>query len=294
MDVALNSIAQVSFDDDGEKLKLPTAVFFDPVMEETYLVNGGTSRIIVYGPNFFPRVSIGIGRGVVTPRGVTVLPNGEVYLTQVRTAKNPSPRITVLNAAFFVEREIFLDQIPETADFMPKQLAVSSSGLIYLVGDNERGVLVFDDEGNFLRMLRVMDDVSLLARFTGSESQLAEDDSPDAGGEPFEVVEEMGEGQDSTGEQFDKEQIEIVTEGGEEPAAAELAGDEAVPLTSVEDDFLANIPEEFRPQRIREDVSLGIVDGEGPVKLNAVMIDSRGQDLPAERGDRQNLRAWSR
>jgi hypothetical protein len=54
----------------------------------------------------------------------------------------------------------------------------------------------------------------------------------------------------------------------------------------VEDDFLANIPEEFRPRRIREDVSLGIVDGEGPVKLNAVMIDSRGRIylLSAETG----------
>lgn len=286
VDVPVDSVAQVTFDDDGEKLQLPTAVFFDPVMKETYLVNGGTSRIIVYGPNFFPRVSIGIGRGVISPRGVTVLPNGEVYLTQVRNYKNPSPRITVLNAAFFVEREIFLDQIPEAADFMPKQLAVSSSGLIYLAGNDERGVLVFDEEGNFLRKFRVMDDISLLSPFTEAETEQAEDDGTEPGGEQIEVVEEAGVEQGTAGEQTDKEQIVIAADGGGEPAAVELTDGEATSLTSVEDDFLTNIPEEFRPRRKREDLSLGIVDGKGPVKLNAVMIDSRGRIylLSAETG----------
>ena len=46
--------------------------------------------------------------------------NGEVYICQVRTSKNPSPRITILNGAFFVDREIFLEQIQEAVNFSPR------------------------------------------------------------------------------------------------------------------------------------------------------------------------------
>lgn len=275
VDVPLDSIAQIRFDDDGEKLNYPVAVFFDPVMEETYLVNGGNNRVVVYGPDFFPRISMGIGRNVIAPRGVMVLPNGEVYLCQVRTYKNPSPRLTVLNAAFFVDREIFLDQVPEAADFMPKQLAISSQDLIYLAGNDERSVLVFDDEGNFLRKLRVMDDVSLLSPFRKPEYQQTEDASPDPDGEQPD------------GEQPDGEQLEVDTEKQSEQGTAKESTDgEPVAITAEEDDFLTNIPKEFRPRRKRQDEALGIVDGKGPVKINAVMIDSGGRIylLSAETG----------
>lgn len=155
--VPLRSVAQLTVDDDGRPLNYPSAVFYDPVEEEIYLVNGGTSRVVVYGPDFFPAVSIGVGRGVEAPRGGLVLPNGQVYLCQVRNVKSARPRITILNGAFFVEREIFLDEIPETANVIPRDIARSRDGLIYLAGANNRGVFILDDEGNFLRRLRPLD-----------------------------------------------------------------------------------------------------------------------------------------
>lgn len=155
--VPLRSVAQLTVDDDGRALNYPSAVFYDPVEEEIYLVNGGTGRVVVYGPDFFPAVSIGVGRGVEAPRGGFVLPNGQVYLSQVRNIKSARPRITVLNGAFFVEREIFLDEIPETANVIPRDIVMSRDGLIYLVGANTRGVIVLDEEGNFLRRLRPLD-----------------------------------------------------------------------------------------------------------------------------------------
>ncbi|MFC1843899.1 NHL repeat-containing protein [Thermodesulfobacteriota bacterium] len=159
--VPVKSIAQISVDEENNSIDYPATVSFDPVMEEIYLVNGGKNRVVVYGPDFFPRVSIGIGRGIISPRGVLVMNNGDVYICQVKTAKNPRPRITILNGAFFVDREIFLDEIPEVENFIPRALAINKEGIIYLAGDRFRGILVMDNEGNLLRKLQPMDKIIL-------------------------------------------------------------------------------------------------------------------------------------
>ena len=180
--VPVKSIAQITIDDDNRELNYPVSVFFDPVEEETYLINGGSNRVVVYGPDFFPRVSIGNGRGVLTPRGIRVMSNGEVFICQVKSSRNPSPRITILNGAFFVDREIFLDQIPEAADFRPKDLVVSRDNIIYLAGDNMRGVLVLDNDGNFLRWLRPEEEITIspaeAAKRQAEEEKQAEKEQP--------------------------------------------------------------------------------------------------------------------
>jgi len=150
----LTSIAQIVIDEEGQHLDYPVAVTYDPVMEEIYVVNGGQGRIVVYGPDYFPRIAIGEGRGVIAPQGLRVMSNGDVYICQAHSFRSAKNRISILNGAFFLDREIFLDQIPEAANFIPKQLAVNSEGLIYLVGANYRGVLVLDNEGTFLRRVQ--------------------------------------------------------------------------------------------------------------------------------------------
>jgi DNA-binding beta-propeller fold protein YncE len=180
IDVPVKLVAQISVDDDGQQLNYPSAVFFDPVMEEIYLVNGGNGRVVVYGPDFFPRGSIGIGRGIATPRGGEVLSSGKVFVVQIRNFKNPVPRITVLNGAFFVDLDIPLDEIAEAEGFTPRQLAISADGLIYLAGDNMRGILVLDNEGAFLRRLQPTDEIKALsADFPTAKEAGAENDSAD-------------------------------------------------------------------------------------------------------------------
>jgi len=177
--VDVKSIAQIRVDDDNRAINYPVAIYLDPVEEELYLINGGKNRVVVYGPDYFPRTSIGIGRDVISPRGVTVMNNGEVYLGQVVTYKNPRPRITILNAAFFLEREIFLDEIPEIEKFRPRNSAMSYDGILYQTGDDFRGVLVFDNEGNFLRLLQPTDHITLRGKeaeaYTEQELLLSEE-----------------------------------------------------------------------------------------------------------------------
>ena len=78
-----------------------------------------------------------------------MLPDGRVFAVQKKNRSNPRPKITILNGAFFPELEIPLDDIPDVDNFIPRNVAISKSGLIYVAGDLYRGVLVLDDEGYF-------------------------------------------------------------------------------------------------------------------------------------------------
>ena len=236
--VPVKSIAQIKVDDDGNALGYPIAVFYDPVMDETYVVNADTNRVVVYGPDFFPFVSIGVGRGVVAPRGGTVLSNGDVYIAQIKSAKNQSNRISIFNGAFFLKREIFLDDIKQAKRLTPTQVAVSSEGIIYITGQNFRGVLVLDNDGNFLRLLQPMDEIPLRAikeeeRLAAEEKKLAEPEQP-----------------------LPPEDIGAPTE---------------------EENPYLDIPEEFRPRNGGDDETSWIGTGRGPVRVNFVTIDSTGK-----------------
>lgn len=151
-------VTMILEDDLGHSLKFPSYVFFDDTMEELYVVNGGAGRIVVYGPDFFPRLSFGAGRGIESPEGVYVDRKGRVYVCQGRSADRP-PRVTILNPALFVEREITFSGIKGAEAFVPHSLVKGINGELYVAGLNSEGVLVFDGEGRFLRRLSPKDRV---------------------------------------------------------------------------------------------------------------------------------------
>jgi len=232
---------QMRVDDEARRLVYPNALGYDAVYDEIYLINGGSNRVVVYGPDFFPRASIGAGRGVISPTGVTVAPNGEVYVAQVRTKINPLPRITILNAAFFVDREIFFNEIPEADGFIPKRIALSRDGLIYVSGENTRGVMVLDYEGIFLRWMQPTDLIY-------SRNVLEEGENPSG------VKEEP------------------ITSVEDQPTAEEIET-----ALRIEEDPYADIPEEFRPRENISGAGIGATKVEAPVLVNFVTIDSTGK-----------------
>ncbi len=240
--VPVTSVAQVNYDEEGRQLNYPTAVFFDPVMEETYLVHGGEGTIIVYGPDYFPRLAIDKGRGVIAPQAVFVTPDGDVYISQVKSYQNPSHKITILNGAFFPKKEIIFDEIEEATDFRPHSVTVNDNGRLYVSGENERGVLVFDEDGEFLHRLQPMDDIEKLGRFRDFEIAAFE-----AAGLLEEKVEETP-ANDDEGEVLD-------------------------------DALLEGIPEEFRPKKRtkQESTKSRFLEGVGPVRINFVTKDNSGK-----------------
>jgi DNA-binding beta-propeller fold protein YncE len=234
----VRSIAQITLDDDGRGLSYPAAVFFDHTEEEIYLVNGGSSRVVVYGPDYFPRTSIGTGRGIDAPRGTFVTDSGHIYICQGRNKNNPVQRITILNGAFFLDREIILDDIPEAASFYPRQVAVNRQGLIYLAGESSRGVLVLDRDGVFLRRLEPMDMIADQEAIAAAALQQQEEER-----------------------RFEEEQRALSADGDEVSTKGRSRGD---------------IPEEFRPRSSSPGGAPRSGAGLGPVRIRSVHIDKAG------------------
>ncbi|MEW6519033.1 MAG: NHL repeat-containing protein [Thermodesulfobacteriota bacterium] len=129
-------------------------------MNEIYVVNGGNGRINLYGADYFPRISLGQGRGVDSPNGIYVAGDGRLFICQGRTAKNP-PRLTILNAAFFPLKEILVQQFPEAETFVPNRVYEGRNGNIYVAGLDFRGLMVLDSEGKFLHWLKPKDKIWL-------------------------------------------------------------------------------------------------------------------------------------
>lgn len=154
--VGVEVVAILNTDELGKKLHYPSAVMYDKEMDETYVVGGGEGKVIVYGSNFFPTVSLGKGRGADSPRGIYINKSSMIYLCQSNSTDKPA-RITSFNPAFFPEKEIVFSSMPEGEKFIPKNMVTGLSGNMYISGQNTRGVLVLDSEGNFSHWLKPMD-----------------------------------------------------------------------------------------------------------------------------------------
>jgi cell division protein FtsN len=137
----------------GDRYKYPVVVQHDSQMDEIYVIGGAgmhpSSRIMIYGPDHFPTASLGDGRSVFTPRGLDVDSQGNIYVTQSESDGKPH-RLTVLNGAFFITDEFFIDEnIPDMPeDFYPRSIALAAEN-IYITGNNYPGVLVLDRQLNF-------------------------------------------------------------------------------------------------------------------------------------------------
>lgn len=264
----LNPIEVITIDDDGRSLRYPSALFFEPIHQEIFLVNGGSSRVVVYNDDHFPLVSMGRGRGVHAPRGVYVTDDGTVYVAQSRSASNPSPRITLLNGAFFVIREIIFSEIPELADFSPSNLAVSRDGTIYLAGGSTtRGVLVLDNEGNFLRRLEPM------GLITDQEAIAAAARQPEQAKwliDPEEAAQALEEFYAADSE--DQQLRQALTEAGRALGSGRADSDPAGAARTRPEAY-GDIPGEFRPRGSQQEGEAP-EPGLGPVKVAKVVIDS--------------------
>lgn len=156
--VPVRLVALVDKDDQGKPVRFPSSLFSDSVMSEMYVVTGGQGRIIVYGDNFFPLVSLGKGRGVDSPQGLHVDSDGRLFICQGDNVKSPA-RLTILDGALFMQQEIFMSDIPDAENFIPYRIARGRDGTVYLAGLNYRGILILDKHGKFLRWLKPEDKI---------------------------------------------------------------------------------------------------------------------------------------
>ncbi len=145
-------LAILTKDDQGKPLKFPSAVFCDHKTGEIYVVSSGSSKVVIYSPDYFPEISIGAGRGIDAPRGVYVDKLGNIYITQGPTSNHPS-EITVLNAALFPIKNIQLTGFKGAKNFIPVNLIEGKDGNLYVTGLGSYGVIVLNKDGKFLKRI---------------------------------------------------------------------------------------------------------------------------------------------
>ena len=141
-------------DDNGDDIRMPSALFYDNFSDELYMVNGINNRVIIYGPDYFAQDSLGMGRSIDSPLSGYIDSNGNILISQSGSSTT-SPRITILNSAFLPEREITLGDIPDGEKFIPQKIAMTKNNTIYLTGLNTEKALVLDSKGKFIKWFEI-------------------------------------------------------------------------------------------------------------------------------------------
>ncbi len=150
--IPITYVDSVVKDEEGESLAFPSAVFFEPVRNELYVLDG-KSRIMIFTSDFFPLFTISNRNGIEIPLGLTVDAEGTVYVAQAPAKDNPRARISVFNACLKWERDIYLEGFEGAESFTPYRLAVDKKGYIYVAGTYNPRVLVLNNKGKLLEII---------------------------------------------------------------------------------------------------------------------------------------------
>ena len=155
---AVRTLGVIAEDDLGRQLSYPSTIFYDAAADEIYVTDAAKGQVVIYAGDYFPQLAVGKGRGLEAIYSAYAR-NGEIYFCVGRGPNEPRGHIAVFNAALLPVRKIFFDKIPGHENFLPRQMVIGATGLIYVVGVNASPVLVLDGDGHFLREIRPRDEV---------------------------------------------------------------------------------------------------------------------------------------
>lgn len=149
--LSAKNIKVVSIDSEGHALNHPTTLHYDSFYRETYLTDESKGQLVIYGADFFPKLSIGLGRGLSPVYG-SFARDGLVYASVGHSEKD-KPHILVLNRALLPIKKIFPAGFEGAEDFIPRKIAVARDGTIYVTGLHPSYVFVLSAEGKYLRTI---------------------------------------------------------------------------------------------------------------------------------------------
>ncbi|PLX89825.1 MAG: hypothetical protein C0618_00445 [Desulfuromonas sp.] len=145
------SLKIVASDSEGYPLSYPSAIFYDSLYDEIYVTDEGKGQLVIYGSDYFPKFSVGAGRGLYPVYGSYI--RDELIYACVGLQTDGNPHILVMNKALLPVKKIFFSGFPGSADFIPRKLAVAEDGTIYVVGLRSSFVIVLDAEGVYQRTI---------------------------------------------------------------------------------------------------------------------------------------------
>jgi DNA-binding beta-propeller fold protein YncE len=145
-------VGSIKEDEEGGHLSFPSFIFWEPVMNEIYVVDAG-NRISIYASDFFPMYTLGKNRGIENPQGMAGDAEGNIYVIQGNTPEDRRYKISVFNACLRLARNIYFEKIKGSESFTPVRLALDKNGNIYVAGSYFPGVLVLNNQGKMLEMI---------------------------------------------------------------------------------------------------------------------------------------------
>ena len=171
------NVKVITSDSEGRALDHPTILFYDPYYRETYVTDESNGQLVIYGADFFPKVSIGTGRGMLPVYGGFVQ-KGVVYAC-IGNSKEDKAHILVLNKASLPIKKIYFSGFAGAEDFIPRKLVIARDGTMYVVGLYPAFVIVMSSEGDYLRtivpkadMLGVLEDAKIVSLAIGGDGRL--------------------------------------------------------------------------------------------------------------------------
>lgn len=154
---AASYLESITEDEEGGKLLFPAAVMVDRFKDEIYIIDS-RSRILIYTSDFFPLMTLDKRNAIESPVSMAIDSEGNFYVAQGATERNPLHRITVLNACLKWERDIFFAGFEGSDKFVPQGLASDGKSVLYVTGSNVPGVVVMDREGRLVDMISPEED----------------------------------------------------------------------------------------------------------------------------------------
>lgn len=264
-------------DESGEPLSFPSYIYYDDGAGETYvLTGGGEPKISVFGPEYYPEITLGALRGVYAPQSLLVTPSGDLYVCQSAvSAKNKKPRITILNAAFFIQQEIIIDNIPGAADFSPVRFALGRDGNIYIAGSNNKGIIVLDSVGRFLRWLTPMDTIVKIQQ----KETVVKEEIQQSSRKKIEIL-------TPSAEPVSGPPGNNMVEHSEKPAESDTVSNQDDTDSAQEEAGGGGLPSTMLPKVNTSNLELFTPEEFGPVTINDILVDDSGNLylLSEERG----------
>lgn len=148
---------KIDYDGEWNRIERPFFAMYEPVMNEIYLIDGG-SRIIIYSSDLYPLYTLGKSDNIELPEGLTVDPDGNLYVAQAYSENNPRHRISVFNPCLKWVRDIYLEGFEDEKSFKPSRLAIDKNKNLYVAGNYFPGVLVLDSDFKLIDIISPQED----------------------------------------------------------------------------------------------------------------------------------------
>lgn len=178
-------IAIIDKDDFGNQIQYPSALYFDPQRREVYVSCSGERKLLILTSDFYPLISLGTGRGIKNIKSCCLYQD-RLLICPEKDSANEKAELIVLDQALLPAGSLRLKDIPGEINYYPYRL-LAIDNLLFVIGQGRQGVLVFDENANFLREIKPSKKVLGIKEAASIQAFTA-----DSSGKIFMVSEAMG------------------------------------------------------------------------------------------------------